>query len=252
MKHELTYDSYRELLLKLKEDYDFTSFSSVKYSGRDLSGKLILRHDIDLSLERAADMSDMESELGISSVYFLFLRSPFYNIFSHAGEQLIKRIIKNNHYIGLHFDYSKYMNITAAEVTHHILQEIKFMEQFFSIKLDSVSFHRPFDIEFFQRLELGLYPHAYESVFLKEFKYISDSRGLWRYGHPLDQEAFKEKKPMQILIHPIWWKKEGADEGSFSKLQEWKQEYDARFYDHAYNEMKGFWNANTHLNHRDL
>ena len=197
-------------------------------------------------------MAELESEMGISSVYFLFLRSPFYNLFSHRGEQLVKKIIKNNHHIGLHFDYSKYMNITAAEVTHHILQEIGFMEKFYSIKLDSVSFHRPFDVDFFQRLELGLYPHAYESVFLNDFTYVSDSRGLWRYGHPFDQEAFKKKDPMQILIHPIWWKKEGEDTDAFSKLKEWKEESEELFIGSAYNEMKGFWTANPQFNHLEL
>ncbi len=252
MEKDFTFKGYKSLLEELKKHYTFTSFSSVKYSHRKLDSKLILRHDIDLSLEKAADMSELENEMGISAVYFLFLRSPFYNLFSHKGEQLVKRIIKNNHYIGLHFDYSKYMNITPAEVTHHILQEIRFMEQFYSIKLDSVSFHRPFDVEFFQKLELGLYPHAYETVFLNDFTYVSDSRGLWRYGHPMAQQAFKERKPLQILIHPIWWKKEGEDMDSFEKLKQWKIENHESFQDSLYNEMKGFWTANPQYNHLEL
>lgn len=252
MNKDFTFSAYTSLLNELKKDYEFTSFSRVKYSHQSLHSKVILRHDIDLSLEKAVEMAEQEAEMDIPAVYFLFLRSPFYNLFSHKGEKLVKRIIELNHYIGLHFDYSPFMNITPAEVTYHILKQVDFMEKFYSIKLDSVSFHRPFDIDFFQKLELGIYPHAYEKVFLKDFKYISDSRGLWRYGHPFDQEAFKNKLPLQILIHPIWWKKDDHEMEAYDKLREWKNFYDENFYENAYNELKGFWDANPDWNYREL
>jgi hypothetical protein len=48
-------------------------------------------------------------------------------------------------------------------------------------------------------------PHTYEPHFTKEIAYCSDSMGKWRYGSPIDRDAFAEKKPLHILVHPIWW-----------------------------------------------
>lgn len=248
---KLDHDSFKSLIKKLKEaNYEFTSFSKVKYSSDDVQKKVILRHDIDLTLEKAVEMAQLEYELGISAVYFLFLRSPFYNLFSQKGEKLVRILIEYNHYIGLHFDYSAFRHISPSTVTYNIMQEIQFMESFFQVKLDSVSFHRPFSLDFFAKLELGMYPHAYESLFVKKFFYCSDSRGFWRYGHPLESDAFKKGDPLQILIHPVWWKENFED--AFDSLRDWKNEFQEHYFSSAYNELKGFWDSQSHLTVRDL
>ena len=41
--------------------------------------------------------------------------------------------------------------------------------------------------------------------FFSEMGYCSDSRGLWRYGHPLNHEAVEKRRSLQLLTHPIWW-----------------------------------------------
>ena len=41
--------------------------------------------------------------------------------------------------------------------------------------------------------------------------YFADSMGGFRYGHPLDSDGVKEKKTLQLLIHPIWWVIEEQD-----------------------------------------
>ncbi|NJK97889.1 MAG: hypothetical protein HC905_25935 [Bacteroidales bacterium] len=82
------------------------------------------------------------------------------------------------------------------------------MQDYFNARVDAVSFHRPIDLELFQRLELNSLPHAYETLFLENFKYFSDSRGLWRFGNPLESKEFKNNKNLHLLIHPIWWNEE--------------------------------------------
>ena len=84
---ELTYSNYKTLITTLKEDYNFTCFSKIKFSNEPIEKKVLLRHDIDLSLEKALEMAEIEAELGVPAVYFLFLRSPFYNIFSKKEEK---------------------------------------------------------------------------------------------------------------------------------------------------------------------
>ncbi|MCK4827513.1 hypothetical protein KA005_67915, partial [bacterium] len=67
-----------------------------------------------------------------------------------------------------------------------------------------ISFHRPGRLEL-SGIELQKWPHTYERVFLEQFKYFSDSRGIWAYGNPLESEAFLNRENLHILVHPVWW-----------------------------------------------
>jgi hypothetical protein len=46
--------------------------------------------------------------------------------------------------------------------------------------------------------------------YTKTIHYVADSRGGWYYGTPLAQDAFQQRRPMQILVHPIWWREEAT------------------------------------------
>jgi hypothetical protein len=236
---DLTYNNYRQLISSLKEDYTFTCFSKIKYSNEVVKRKVLLRHDIDLSLEKALEMAEIEHEMGVSAVYFLFLRSPFYNIFSGKEEKIIRKIIKLQHYIGLHFDFAKYDDLTISQMSYQIKQEIDFLQDFYQIKLDSVSFHRPLSLDFFNRLELSHYPHSYEPVFVNNFKYLSDSRATWRFGHPLESEEYERKENMHILVHPIWWNEQNVKDTDC--LENFKNIYKEKFDQNLYTELKSFW-----------
>jgi hypothetical protein len=236
---ELTYPNYRQLITELKKEYTFTCFSKIKYSNEPIQKKVLLRHDIDLSLEKALEMAEIENELGVSSVYFLFLRSPFYNIFSGKEEKIIRRIIELQHYIGLHFDFAKYENLTISQMSYQIKREIDFLQDFYQVKLDSVSFHRPLSLDFFTRLELSNYPHSYEPVFVNNFKYLSDSRAMWRFGHPLESEEYSRKENMHILVHPIWWNEENIKDTVC--LDNFRDAYNEKFESNLYTELKSFW-----------
>lgn len=242
---DFTFKNYAKMLNLLQEDYEVTNFSKVKFASSFKERQLIIRHDIDVSLEKALEMAKVEHENGISAVYFFFLRSPFYNLFSHKGTEIIHEIINLQHHIGLHFDYSTFMKISPAEVNYFIHKEIKFIEELFSVKLDGVSFHRPFSLEFFNKLELGTYPHAYEKLFTERFAYYSDSRGLWRYGHPLESDAYKQRKNLQLLIHPIWWNPELKS--PLECLRWLHNDIQKSCEQSIYKELRGFWNANENL-----
>ncbi len=236
---KFTYDYYRTFIETLKKHYQFISFNQAKYSKEKLVKKVLLRHDIDQSLEKAAIMADIEFKCGVSSTYFIYFRSPFYNIFSNNDIKYIESIIEKNHNIGLHFDYPNNENISISKVIYQIKKEADFIQNFFSISLDSISFHRPFSMEFFNNLELSSYPHTYEKFFVNDFKYYSDSRGRWRYGNPLESDAFKKLVNLQILIHPIWWNySELSPEESIKKF---KAHYLKNFKLNIYNELKSFW-----------
>ena len=61
-------------------------------TGRRRPGDLILRHDVDLSLEAAVALAEVEAEAGAWSTWFLMTRSVFYNLASAEGERTIARL----------------------------------------------------------------------------------------------------------------------------------------------------------------
>ena len=53
---------------------------------------VILRHDIDYSLDKAVALAELERELGVSSTYFVLLTSEFYNLLSKDNLSKISKI----------------------------------------------------------------------------------------------------------------------------------------------------------------
>ncbi len=51
--------------------------------------------------------------------------------------------------------------------------------------------------------------HTYQNKYFREIKYISDSHGLFRFGHPFETEEFQTGKTIHLLTHPIWWMRSG-------------------------------------------
>jgi hypothetical protein len=236
-----TYDTYRKLLKVLKKDYDFTSFSKIKFSNEPIERKVLLRHDIDLDLDKALELAKIENSLGITSTYFLFLRNPFYNIFSKHSDTVINKFVTLNHNIGLHFDCAKYIYKTISQLSYQVSREIDFVQDFFGVKLDAVSFHRPVSLSFYSKLEISSCAHAYEPIFVNKFKYLSDSRGIWRYGYPLDSIDYKERKNLHLLIHPVWWNSKNIP--GKQCIENFRKTHINKMDENLYLELKSFWDS---------
>ena len=66
------------------------------------AGDLLLRHDVDLSLDAAVQLAELEHEEGAAATYFLMTESVFYNLASTEGEQVLERLRELGHRVGLH------------------------------------------------------------------------------------------------------------------------------------------------------
>ena len=74
-------DHYGELLDAARAGgYRFAGFESPPQPG-----DLLLRHDVDLSLDAALRMAELEAEAGATATYFLMTESVFYNLASKEG-----------------------------------------------------------------------------------------------------------------------------------------------------------------------
>ena len=71
---KFTYEAYKALLALLKKGgYAFRNY----HNYGDTSRCVILRHDIDFSLESAVRLAEVERESGVSSTYFVLFARIF-------------------------------------------------------------------------------------------------------------------------------------------------------------------------------
>ena len=92
---------YRELLQAAKAGgYRWAGFDRAPQAG-----DLILRHDVDLSLDGALAMAEVEASEGAWSTWFLMTRSVFYNLGSSEGERAIARLRELGHRVAHHAVY---------------------------------------------------------------------------------------------------------------------------------------------------
>jgi hypothetical protein len=214
---EFSLEGFGELLSAFKDaGYFFCGFEEIDSRLTEGHPFVVLRHDVDISLRPALEIARLEYERGVQATYFVLLRSPFYNALSRSNAKIMLQIHQYGHQIATHLDLAAYDNdYTRA------LMEVEIFSQFYPfintrlISLHSASFdlqHMPIALS--QQLD-----NVYGPSVRGETTYISDSTGTWKFGHPLDYEAFKMQKPIQLLTHPLWWIQEG--ETAAQKLERW-------------------------------
>ena len=214
---QFTYDAYRELLSLLNQHgYEIANYYNWQTKGRCV----ILRHDIDSSIERALKFAALEQECGATSTYFVLLRSDFYNVFSPKSIAQLAEIHQMGHEIGLHFDEMAYPAIigNTAEVKKAILHEAKALESIIDLPVSTVSMHRPSKAILEADLQIPGMINSYSNVFFKQFKYLSDSRHTWREP-VMDIVKNEQYEQLHILTHAVGYCEKNTS------LQEWTENF---------------------------
>lgn len=180
--------------------YTFTDYSTCDNHKKSV----ILRHDIDTSLDKAVQLANLEAKLGVKSIYFVLLSSEFYNVIAKDSRKKIKEIQNAGHDIGLHFDELNYEKKSRSEVQSLIAKEINILEEILQTKVKSVSMHRPSRETLEADYNFGSVINSYGKKFFKEFKYVSDSRRRWREDVMEIIQSGKYDK-LHILTHAFWY-----------------------------------------------
>ena len=164
---------------------------------------ILLRHDIDLSLDSAIKIARIEQEYGISSCFMIMTNSPFYSIKDKKKILYIKNL---DHEIGLHFNFGIRDNnnkINVDKFINEMNNQANLLKDIISEDIYSISFHRPLPQLCKGSLYVGNRINAY-SLELMDW-YLSDSKGNWREGNPLPKLKSPKKSILQLLTHPFWW-----------------------------------------------
>lgn len=200
---EFTYLAYENLIKKLKDkNYKFCDYVNYKEKNK----VVILRHDVDTSLNKALEMVKLENLLGVSAYYFVLLSTDFYNTSSEKSLKILKEIRKLGGKIGLHFDEKKYNLKSKEDYIKYINYELDILSRILEEKIDIVSMHRPSKDFLEMDLEIPNVINSYQKKFFNDFKYVSDSRMNWRENieEIIDSEKYSQ---LHILTHPFWYSK---------------------------------------------
>lgn len=205
MPVEFTYEAYTQLLRELKTaGYRLAPFL------REETGcqrQAIIRHDVDISPERAAEMAKLELDENVTATYFFMLSSEFYNLMDRDNEEALLEIRGMGHEIGLHFDMSKYSIHNDAELERQLVKELNVLGELLSMPIKAVSWHKPVERYYGKRLQFlhdRWIKNAYDPEYVEGYKYLSDSNMTWREipEDHIDPDRFPK---LQILTHPVWY-----------------------------------------------
>jgi hypothetical protein len=187
MSCDFSLEHYRELLAAAKESgYHFASFEDVPGSG-----DLLLRHDVDLSLDAALRMAELEAAAEAHATYFLMTQSVFYNLASQEGVRAINRLRELGHGIGLHAVWP------GAEHDD---------------RFDPVlAWHNP-EPDYMSQPVDG-FVNVMQAPYYDPDHYRSDSNQQWRHGCPHEGLARGEFAWLQLLTHPEIWVYPGSSMG---------------------------------------
>ena len=188
----------------LQRGYGIAEYENVRPSSPDL----VLRHDVDITIDAALEMARIEAKIGVTSTYFVLVRSELYNPFTLLFQESVGEILSLGHKLGLHFDPTNYMTSTE-EMDAAAGRECNILEQVTGAEVLTISFHRPPKaiIPYSKRLAGRI--QTYSPAFINDIGYCSDSRGEWRFGRPEAHPSVIDRTALQLLTHPIWWLSQG-------------------------------------------
>lgn len=204
-----SFADYSAALQAFRDDgYAVTSFDA--YLDAPTDRHLILRHDIDNSIEQALRVAELDAAAGCSSSIFVRVHARDYNLLSLPSLQILREFEQLGHEVGLHLEGAVGEIVGGDDLTWADRQR-SVIEAALGHPIRGFSMHEPArlgGIEFGDRLLKHWAPeidyHSYEDRFTTPtMKYLSDSSARWREGH---FALWVGRAPLlQVLTHPFWW-----------------------------------------------
>lgn len=234
---DFTYDAYVKLLKLLRERHRIIPFCE---SSKKHDAFMILRHDVDASLDAALKMARIEKGLGISSTYFVLFSHKLYNLLERDSLATLREISAYNHEIGLHYDVETYESY-GRDLKATLRNEIKSLERLLGKRVFSIACHNvsittckdPFR-------DIADYINAYSPEFCEN--YVSDSCRAW-FLKDLFKLLDSNPKRVQFLIHPFLWTKDVCErdvvlQRLFKEIEKKNRDYERKWLEVWYNNPK--------------
>ena len=190
--------TYIKLLKQLTKHYKITSLKNAPHTKPPY---LILRHDVDLSIEASARMAEIEYELGVKSTYCVLFSSKHYNLYEEKTLKHLRSIIKMGHEVALHYDLEVY-NLYDQKLETVLAHELKALELLTGHPVNSIAMHQPWrepldPFENVSNIVNSANPQLAEL-------YVTDSYRAWYMEYLLKLFSLKYDK-VQLVIHASLW-----------------------------------------------
>lgn len=202
--------NYYRYMLESAQDQSYVLSSFEKYSEKNIR-TVIIRHDVDYTLNGIYQLAEIEASLGVTATYMFRVHAHEYNMLSPHVSSLLSELGEMGHEIGLHYESTTVGMALDKDPRELLAKELSFLELLTETKVRSGSEHR--DIS--HVIHNAAYYHeihdpreffefwAMDPAYCVEMKYLSDSNGIWREGDLLSHLG--EHNRFQILVHPDWW-----------------------------------------------
>lgn len=249
-----SYDDYREILSIIQSTGCQCGYKEAVNKERFI----IMRHDVEYSVERAYQMAKVEQSMDFVSTFFFQWTNNSYNILSRRNMDMIKDMHERGQHIGLHFALNGMTDM--QQIRGRIKTEMDILSEMFGFAITEFSIHRPSKDVLRENIKLDGILNAYQDDFftfaenVKEdtelkVKYMSDANHIWRYGYPDEANITKPDK-VQILVHPFAWSKKGYD--NFDNYRSLLQEKYIELVESVDNECKDFGEYKDYFLEKDV
>ena len=210
-----SYDDYKEIIRIIKSTGRYTDYKHAI----DRDKFVIMRHDVEYSVERAYDLAKVEESMDFTSTFFFQWTNNSYNLLSRRNMDMIRDMHERGQTIGLHYALNGLTDM--AQARKQIVKEMDMLSEMCGFKIDTFSVHRPSKDILRENIKLPGILNAYQDEFFTfaeevnentpvAVKYLSDANHIWRYGYP-DETNITGHDKVQILVHPFAWHKNGYD-----------------------------------------
>ncbi len=215
---EFTYETYKRILKKLIYEFGYQPASFEDYSP---TGKLFLRHDVDIFAEGVLPLAEIEEKVGARSIWFYQPNNDFYNLLSREVIKTIFELRRRGHWIGLHVDAS--LSKSLEELKEFVRDLYEFYAKFIPLSR-IISFHKP--PEYVRGdFEIPGFVNVYGKKFFNDILYFSDSSRRSFEEKLFETSKGKKGKSIQLLTHPYWWGEKNMDlVGTWNRFIEKKNE----------------------------
>lgn len=217
-----SFEDYRKIINIIKSTGRYMGYKEALGSDKFI----LMRHDVEYSVERAYALAKVEESMDFTSSYFFQWTNNSYNILSRKNMEMVRDMHERGHVIGLHYALN---GMTDMELNRkQIVKEMNILSEMFGFKVDIFSIHRPSKDILRENIKIEGILNAYQDDFFTfaenvtedtpvAVKYMSDANHIWRYGYP-DEKNICENDKVQILTHPFAWTKKGCENFDNYKL----------------------------------
>jgi len=202
---------YRKILESLKEHFDaHYVVSEIPQIFSQISRpKFIIRHDIHQSLINGLELAKIEKELSVRTSYMIDVLSPDLDLNKKENASLLQEIINLGHEVGLYVFHSSPESEdpkTLGFDADKIISQSRHLEALIRKRIYSVSFQKEYSNIPEDSFFIGQKVSASSKILMEES--LSDINDLENHHMFLSKIKKRDKKILQILIHPELWCKD--------------------------------------------